>query len=203
MRIFTQVFIVLMGAPSTCPETEDPVSVFETSADPSGEQIIPFNLCSGFPHLPKKGTRGFLQFIFKYFYYSEHFLLFTLRKTTLQVLSSSSATTLHHPTCQLFPLTCPWDKFNFETSQNLGHEPTLSWILLLSIFVSISWFPSYSPSWPVGNHSFSKPLQWAWMHPDQDHQGDQKIPATSIPLHSHRPVPTLRTTSSQLQALLY
>ena len=181
---------MLKEASSTCQSQKIWLLFLRLQSTASRDNITPFNLLSGFPHLPKTGTKGFLQFIFKYFYYSEHFLLFTLRKTTLQVLSSSSIITLHHPSCQLFPLMCPWDKFNFGNSSECGSWPPLLWIPLLSIYFSISWLPSFSPSWQVGNHSFSKHLQWAWM-PFWPGSSERSINSNNFNLSSTpiRPVP--------------
>lgn len=150
-------------------ESEDLSSGFETSRD----KIIPFNLCSGFPHLPKTGTRGFLQFIFKYFYYSEHFLLFTLRKTTLQVLFSSSIIFFTTPHANSFFSCVPEINSTLETHQTVGHDP--------SCYESHCWafsfpFHAFLLSLPVDKstliHSANIHKE-SGCHSDHDHQGYQ------------------------------
>lgn len=137
------------------------------------------------------GTRGFLQFIFKYFYYSAHFLLFTLKKTTLQVLCSSSIITppYHMPTVSSRD---PWNKFNFGNYLEHGSWTQVLWTLLLSIFSFSSWFHCSSPTCQVGNHSFNKCPQWACMPCWPRSPGRSVNPSNFAPFHSHAQSPKCR-----------
>lgn len=167
-RISTKVFTVLKEVSSICWSQKICLLFLKHL-----EIRLYLLICSGFPHLPKTGTRGFLQFIFKYFYYSEHFLLFTLRKTTLQVLWSSCIIFFTTPHANCFFSCVPEINSTLETHQNVGHDP--------SCYESHCWafpFPFHALLLTLPGdkstliHSANIHNE-SGCHSDQDHQGYQ------------------------------
>lgn len=173
------------------PIIRDQVSFLSLQLTPSREQIIPLISALGFPIYQKWEPEVFFSLYLNTFITLHTSFSLLWRKQHYKFFAPLLLS-LHHTTCQLFPLMHPWNKFNFGNYLEHGSWTQLLWTLLLSIFSFSSWFHCPSPTCQVGNHSFNKCPQWACMPCWPRSPGRSVNPSNFAHFHSHAQSPKCR-----------